>query len=210
MWGLNITWLLSDLNKCTIRWSFILLFLVSISETYDVFVLQMDSNNTAGASRDAIRPHRLYFWSRNVQDGLHPWRVTLWSWCVRWWWLKRSYGDRVGSCWTSRKLHGCNCQETCTTLRRITKKQLWWLLYFLVLFNSIHFFLSVFEFCHSRKNIEPIIRFLRQWPCVHASYFYYNSLFDCSPPQMWIPVKNKKGLLCVLLFELLNPNHSQH
>uniref|UniRef100_A0A0D3C262 Uncharacterized protein n=1 Tax=Brassica oleracea var. oleracea TaxID=109376 RepID=A0A0D3C262_BRAOL len=36
----------------------------------------MDSNHTAGASRDANRPHSLHVWSRNVQNGLDPWRLV--------------------------------------------------------------------------------------------------------------------------------------
>ncbi|CAN7018077.1 unnamed protein product [Brassica oleracea var. botrytis] len=117
----------------------------------------MDSNHTAGASRDANRPHSLHVWSRNVQNGLDPWRlvcslVMAQEKLGRQSWLLLNIKETT---WLqlSRDLHN---------LEKKYKRQPWWLLYFLSRFIQFYpFFLSVFEFCHYRKNIEPIIRFLR-------------------------------------------------
>ncbi|KAF3495709.1 hypothetical protein DY000_02056776 [Brassica cretica] len=43
---------------------------------YGGILIKMGSNHTAGASRDANRPHSLHVWSRNVQNGLDPWRLV--------------------------------------------------------------------------------------------------------------------------------------
>ncbi|CAN6808764.1 unnamed protein product, partial [Brassica oleracea] len=85
------------------------------------------------ASRDANRPHSLHIWSRNVQNGLDPWRlvcslVMAQEKLGRQSWLLLNIKETT---WLqlSRDLHN---------LEKKYKRQPWWLLYFLSRF--IHFY----------------------------------------------------------------------
>ncbi|CAF2069329.1 unnamed protein product [Brassica napus] len=97
----------------------------------------MDNNHTAGASRDANRPHGLHIWSRNVLNGLDPWRLV----CS----LVMAQEKLGRQSWLLLNIKETTWLQLLRDLHNLEKKykrQPWWLLYFLSRFIQFYPFFS--------------------------------------------------------------------